>query len=76
MKKIIFSKEACIGAAIEDWSVREIAKQVGIKLSYNQYKTISDQELDVWENVPEPWLVNAATFKKAFLKYLNNTGGD
>ena len=54
MKKIIFSKKSRIEKAIENWSVREIAKQLGLKLTYNWYPDISDQEVEVWEKLPEP----------------------
>ena len=75
MKKIIFSKEARKEKAIENWSVREIAKQFGLKLTYNQFPTISDQEIEVWESLAEPCAVNSALFKKAFFEY-NKIGDD
>lgn len=75
MKKIIFSKEARIEKAIENWSVREIVRKLGLKPSHNQFPTISDQEVDVWENLPEPWAVDADVFKRAFFEF-NKIGGD
>jgi len=75
MKKIIFSKEARIEKAIQNWSVSEIAKQIGIRLTYIQYATVSDQEIEVWERHPEPWNLDADLFKKAFFEKFHN-GGD
>ena len=69
MKKIIFSKKSWKEKAIENWSVKEIAEKLGIKLTNNQYPTISDQEVEVWENIPEPWKVNAMAFKQAFSQH-------
>lgn len=75
MKKIIFLKEAYVKKAIENWSIKEIAKKLGLKLTYNQYPSISDQEVEFWENVLKPWLLNANTFKKAFFELNKNRGG-
>lgn len=75
MKKIIFLKEACVKKAIENWSVRKIAKQLGLKLTFNQYPSISDQEIEAWENIPKPWLLNAYAFKKTFFELNKNRGG-
>ena len=76
MKKIIFSKEVSKEKIMENWSVREIVKQIDLKFTYNQYPTISDQEVEVWEKIPEPWAVDSIGFKEAFLEYFQNNGGD
>ena len=69
MKKIIFSKKFGMEKAIENWLVWKIAKLLDLKLTYYQYPTISDQEIEVWENLPKPWAVNAVAFKQAFSQH-------
>jgi len=73
MKKIIFSKKVWIEKAIENWSVKKVAKKLGLKLTYNWYPDISDQEVEVWENIPEPWNADEVSFKRAFSNYWKKT---
>jgi len=76
MKKIIFLKKVWIEIAVENWSVREIVRKLGLKLTYNQYSSVSDQEVEVWENLAEPWAVDAPSFKRAFSGHYKTIGGD
>lgn len=76
MKKIIFSKEARTEKAIENWSVKEITEKLALRLTYKQYPTVSDQEVEIWEKLPEPWAVDGEAFKRAFLEYFQKSGGD
>ena len=76
MKKIIFLKEKRIKKAIENWSISGIANQLNLRLSYNRFPTISDQEIEFWENVSEPWNVDEDSFQKASFEYFNKSGGD
>ena len=76
MKKIIFSKEVRIEKNIEEWSVREVAKQINLKLTFNRFPKISDQEIEVWETYPEPYNLTRMTFKIAFSEYIKNLRGE
>jgi hypothetical protein len=74
MKKINCSKEARSERALEKWSVGKLAERLGLKLTYRQYSTISDQEVELWESLPEPWAVDANGFRRAFFEHLKNGG--
>ncbi|MFC1492254.1 hypothetical protein ACFLQ0_06685 [Nitrospinota bacterium] len=60
--------------ALENWSVRKLAEKFGVKLTYRQYPTISDQEVDIWEKHPEPWAIDANEFRRAFLEQFVHGG--
>lgn len=76
MKKINCSKEVRSKRALENWSVRKLAERLGLKLTYRQYPGISDQEVEVWESLTEPWAVDANGFRRAFFAHLKNGGAE
>ena len=45
-------------------------------LTYNQYNSISDQEVEFWETVEEPWNYDLERFWREFPLWLKNNGGD
>jgi len=45
-------------------------------LTYNQYDSISDQEVEFWESVEEPWNYDSERFWREFPLWLKTNGGD
>ena len=55
-------------SAVERWSAKQLAKRLGVSLTYREYPTVSDQEVELWEDLPEPWNTDAEAFALAFLE--------
>ena len=68
MKKIVCSEEARSVSAVERWSAKQLAKRLGVSLTYRESPEVSDQEIELWEALPEPWNTDAEAFALAFLE--------